>query len=116
MFAYSCISKIDEVGFSDHNIVIFGIGASIRNNVAVHTHSYWDLKNINLVEFGNLLVNSSVCHSPAHTVDEYFDQFKTDVNAALDVVAPSRIFTGRVSQKSAAVWMSSDARTAKKCS
>ena len=103
---------INEVSFSDHNIVSFSVNVT-KSRVKVQSFTYRDIKAIDLNLFANLMRKSSIFVAPPSTVDEFANRLEADVVAALDRVAPLKKRTKRVGVKSTARWITREVRNKK---
>ena len=102
-----------EVGYSDHNLLLFDTNLSVQK-VPVVSYAFRNIRNLNVEHFSALLKHSSIVTSPPVSVDDYACQFKLDVTAALDKLAPLKQKTKRVGCRPTARWMTSDAKGLKR--
>jgi exonuclease III len=104
---------ITGMPFSDHSLVSF-IFDFVTHKYNVETFKYRSLNNIDTYHFMNIMRSSQICISPPSLVNDFADQLDSDVTAALDIVAPIRSRTKRVSLRRTPVWMTSTAKDLKR--
>ena len=104
--------KISEVAFSDHNLVTFDVNIAAPP-ARIQSFSFRDINKIDTKVFMSTIIQSPIWLSPPQPVDEYYCQFKSDVTAALDKLAPLKHRTKRVGTKPTASWMTDEVRELK---
>lgn len=104
--------QVRDVGYSDHRVVLFSLNFEV-NRSRTESFTTRNLKNFDKKRFVSLLTSSTLFMNPPTAVDDYMNQFKTDVVAALDQTAPLVTKTKRVPYKSSDVWITDAARAAK---
>jgi len=104
---------VNEVGFSDHNLLSFDVNICAPAIKQV-SYSFRNVANIDTEAFMRDIYHSALFTSPLLLVDEYFDLIKTTVTAALDKFAPLKQRTKRAGQKPTAKWMTDEAKNFKR--
>ena len=103
---------IKEVGFSDHNLILFNISLPV-SHPAINSFYFRDIKQIDPEHFSKIIQQSPIFMSPPADVNEFVLQFESDVKAALDQVAPMKKITKRIGSRLKAFWLSDEAKKAK---
>lgn len=99
-------------GLSDHDIITFDLAVR-RHKRSSPPYQYRNLKQIDLHEFSDKLLNSELYSDPSEDPDIFVDQLERTVIKILDELAPLRIGKRPNSRKSAR-WLSPEAVNAKK--
>ena len=104
---------VTSMPFSDHSLVSFGVDF-VTSNSNTSTFHYRSLSNIDTYRFIDIMRSSKICTSPPCFVNDFAKQLDADVTAALDVVAPLRTRTKRVSPRQTPAWMTTAVKDLKR--
>lgn len=105
--------QVFDVLFSDHRLIIGELIMPLPQ-CQVITYSYRDIKNIDPAQFDSILCKSSCFTQTVNDPDEFAARIDKDVISTLDVLAPLRTVTKRVSSSQVVNWHSSQSRSDKK--
>jgi len=82
--------RVDDAGqLSDHRLVAGMLSVVMPQRRAIQAE-FRPIKNLDVVQFEQLLWQSSLFTSPACTVDDFAEQIESEVVATLDKLAPLR--------------------------
>ena len=90
--------EVHDVGYSDHRVVFFSLNFMVART-CVESYTVRNLKFFDKDHFLALLTASPLFLNPPTTVDDYTNQFETDVLAALNATSPLVSRTKRTSYK-----------------
>lgn len=89
-----CNLSAVDLPISDHKLVIFDLHLQLSKSIQNRSISFRNLKNINITELNSLISTSTHFSSPhSLTVAELVDHYNTNLQYALDTLAPLKTRT-----------------------